>query len=98
MPDLRGRLEANAPTAPLSWFRTGGPAQVLFSPANADDLAYFLSRLDADMPVLVVGLGSNLLIRDGGLAGVVIRLGQRRSLRSRACRIIGSGRAPVRPM
>jgi len=76
MPDLRGKLEANAPTAPLSWFRTGGPAQVLFTPADEEDLAYFLSRLDREMPVLVVGLGSNLLIRDGGWEGVVIRLGK----------------------
>ena len=76
MPDLRGKLEANAPTAPLSWFRTGGPAQVLYSPTDAEDLAYFLARLDPDIPVLVVGLGSNLLIRDGGWAGVVIRLGK----------------------
>lgn len=76
MPELRGRLEANAPTAPLSWFRTGGPAQVLFTPADTSDLAYFLQRLDRRMPVLVVGLGSNMLIRDGGWAGVVIRLGK----------------------
>ncbi|WP_210484963.1 UDP-N-acetylmuramate dehydrogenase [Microvirga antarctica] len=76
MPDLRGKLEANAPTAPLSWFRAGGPAQVLFSPADADDLAVFLARLSPDLPVLPVGLGSNLLIRDGGFPGVVIRLGK----------------------
>src|ERR671921_1401776 len=76
MPELRGKLEANAPTAPLSWFRTGGPAQVLFTPVDADDLAYFLQRLDRSVPVLVVGLGSNLLIRDGGWEGVVIRLGK----------------------
>ena len=76
MPDLRGKLEANAPTAPLSWFRTGGPAQVLYSPTDAEDLAYFLARLDPDIPVLAVGLGSNLLIRDGGWAGVLIRLGK----------------------
>ena len=76
MPELRGKLEANAPTAPLSWFRTGGPAQVLFTPADEDDLAYFLQRLDRHVPVLVVGLGSNLLVRDGGLRGVVIRLGK----------------------
>ena len=77
MPDLRGSLDANAPTAPLSWFRTGGPAQVLFTPADAADLAYFLRSLDPEVPVLVVGLGSNLLVRDGGVAGVVIRLGKR---------------------
>lgn len=76
MPELRGRLEANAPTAPLSWFRTGGPAQLLLTPADTDDLAYFLARLDPEIPVLVVGLGSNLLIRDGGWKGVVIRLGK----------------------
>ena len=76
MPELRGKLEANAPTAPLSWFRTGGPAQVLFRPVDADDLASFLQRLDRSVPVLVVGLGSNLLIRDGGWEGVVIRLGK----------------------
>ncbi|MEE1657036.1 UDP-N-acetylmuramate dehydrogenase [Microvirga sp. CF3062] len=76
MPELRGKLEANAPTAPLSWFRTGGPAQVLFTPADADDLAYFLQHLDRSVPVLVVGLGSNLLIRDGGWEGVIIRLGK----------------------
>src|SRR3712207_9055619 len=76
MPGLRGKLEANAPTAPLSWFRTGGPAQVLFTPVDEGDLAYFLQRLDRDIPVLVVGLGSNLLVRDGGVEGVVIRLGK----------------------
>lgn len=76
MPDLRGKLEANAPTAPLSWFRTGGPAQVLFTPADEGDLAYFLVHLDRQVPVIVVGLGSNLLIRDGGWKGVVIRLGK----------------------
>jgi UDP-N-acetylmuramate dehydrogenase len=76
MPELRGKLEANAPTAPLSWFRTGGPAKVLFTPVDTDDLAYFLQRLDRQVPVLVVGLGSNLLIRDGGWEGVVIRLGK----------------------
>jgi UDP-N-acetylmuramate dehydrogenase len=76
MPELRGRLEANAPMAPLSWFRTGGPAQVLFTPADEGDLAYFLARLEPEMPALVVGLGSNLLVRDGGWEGVVIRLGK----------------------
>jgi UDP-N-acetylmuramate dehydrogenase len=76
LPELRGALEANAPMAPLSWFRTGGPAQALFTPADADDLAYFLGRLPSEIPVLVVGLGSNLLVRDGGVPGVVIRLGK----------------------
>ncbi|HEY8565777.1 MAG TPA: UDP-N-acetylmuramate dehydrogenase [Beijerinckiaceae bacterium] len=76
MPALRGALKANAPTAPLSWFRTGGPAQVLFEPADEADLALFLNERPADLPLLVVGLGSNLLVRDGGLPGVVIRLGK----------------------
>ncbi len=74
-PDLRGRLQANAPLAPYSWFRVGGPAQALFSPADESDLAYFLSLLPVDMPVTTVGLGSNLIVRDGGVPGVVIRLG-----------------------
>jgi UDP-N-acetylmuramate dehydrogenase len=76
MPDLRGRLAANVPMADLTWFRTGGPAQVLFTPADEEDLAYFLSRFDATLPVLPVGVGSNLLVRDGGIAGIVIRLGR----------------------
>ena len=76
MPELRGSLQANAATAPLSWFRTGGPAQVLFTPADEDDLIHFLTRLDVSIPVLVIGLGSNLLVRDGGIEGVVIRLGK----------------------
>jgi UDP-N-acetylmuramate dehydrogenase len=76
LPELRGTLEANAPMAPLSWFRTGGPAEALFTPADEDDLASFLAHLPADIPVLVVGLGSNLLVRDGGVPGVVIRLGK----------------------
>lgn len=75
MPDLRGRLAANELLAPFTWFRVGGPAQVLFQPADEEDLSYFLSRLAPDMPVLVVGLGSNLIVRDGGVPGVVIRLG-----------------------
>jgi UDP-N-acetylmuramate dehydrogenase len=76
MPELRGSLEANASTGPLSWFRTGGPAQVLFTPADVRDLSYFLAELDPAVPVMVVGLGSNLLVRDGGFEGVVIRLGK----------------------
>jgi UDP-N-acetylmuramate dehydrogenase len=75
-PGLRGELRANAPAAPLSWFRTGGPAQLLFTPADEEDLALFLEMLPLDIPLLVIGLGSNLLIRDGGLPGVLIRLGK----------------------
>jgi UDP-N-acetylmuramate dehydrogenase len=76
MPELRGRLIANQPLAELTWFRVGGPAQVLFSPQDEADLAYVLARLPAEVPVTVVGLGSNLIVRDGGVAGVVIRLGR----------------------
>jgi UDP-N-acetylmuramate dehydrogenase len=76
LPDLRGRLTAAAPMADITWFRVGGPAQVLFSPADEADLAYALARLPADLPVFVVGLGSNLLVRDGGIPGMVIRLGR----------------------
>jgi UDP-N-acetylmuramate dehydrogenase len=74
MPELRGRLTANQRLAELTWFRVGGPAQVLFAPADEDDLAYFLSALPAELPVTVVGVGSNLIVRDGGLPGIVIRL------------------------
>ncbi|HEY0219998.1 MAG TPA: UDP-N-acetylmuramate dehydrogenase [Afipia sp.] len=77
MPDLRGRLLANEWLAPLTWFRVGGPAQILFTPADEDDLAYFLSRLSNDIPVYTVGVGSNLIVRDGGVEGVVIRLSPR---------------------
>ncbi len=75
-PRLRGRLLANAPLKELTWLRVGGPAQVLFTPADEDDLGYFLSRRPSDVPVSIIGVGSNLLIRDGGVAGVVIRLGR----------------------
>lgn len=77
LPDLRGRLEPNHPMRDITWFRVGGPAQVLFTPADEADLAYFLKGLGADVPVTVVGVGSNLLVRDGGIPGVVIRLGGR---------------------
>jgi UDP-N-acetylmuramate dehydrogenase len=71
---VRGRLTPNAELAPFTWFRVGGPADLLFQPADADDLALFLSRLDSQTPVTVIGVGSNLLVRDGGIAGVTIRL------------------------
>jgi UDP-N-acetylmuramate dehydrogenase len=76
LPALRGRLLANEPLAPLTWFRVGGPAQALFMPEDESDLAYLLANLSADIPVTVIGLGSNLIVRDGGVAGVVIRLGR----------------------
>jgi UDP-N-acetylmuramate dehydrogenase len=77
MPKLRGRLLANLSLAELTWFRVGGPAQVLFTPSDEDDLAYFLARLPRELPVYVLGVGSNLIVRDGGMPGVVIRLGPR---------------------
>jgi UDP-N-acetylmuramate dehydrogenase len=77
MPQLRGRLLANQSLAELTWFRVGGPAQVLFTPTDEDDLAYFLAHLPAEMPAYVVGVGSNLIVRDGGMPGVVVRLSPR---------------------
>src|SRR5476651_11621 len=76
MPDLRGRLLANQTLAELTWFRVGGPAQVFFMPQDENDLAYFLQNLPAEIPVTVIGAGSNLIVRDGGVPGVVVRLGR----------------------
>jgi len=76
LPDARGELIPDAPMAPLTWFRVGGPAEVLFRPADAQDLADFLRDCPADVPVTIVGVGSNLLVRDGGVPGIVIRMGK----------------------
>jgi UDP-N-acetylmuramate dehydrogenase len=73
-PDLRGRLLPNVSLCDLTWLRVGGPAQALFTPADEDDLRYFLSLCPTEIPVIVIGVGSNLLVRDGGVPGVVIRL------------------------
>jgi len=73
---VRGRLTPRAPLAPLVWFKAGGAAEWLFEPADADDLAAFLRDLDSAVPVMALGLGSNLIVRDGGVPGVVIRLGK----------------------
>jgi UDP-N-acetylmuramate dehydrogenase len=75
-PRLRGRLLPDQSLAELTWFRVGGPAQILFMPEDEEDLAYFLAHLPAEIPVTVIGLGSNLIVRDGGVPGVVIRLGR----------------------
>ncbi len=75
LPGLRGKLKADAALSDLTWFRVGGPAEVLYSPADEADLAYFLRETPRNIPVTVIGLGSNLLVRDGGIEGVVIRLG-----------------------
>jgi UDP-N-acetylmuramate dehydrogenase len=76
LPQVRGRLEANYPLADLTWFRVGGPAEVLYTPADEADLAAFMAGLPRDVPFYVIGVGSNLLVRDGGVPGVVIRLGR----------------------
>ena len=76
MPELRGRLLANQSLAELAWFRVGGPAQAFFMPEDENDLAYFLRNLSAAIPVTVIGAGSNLIVRDGGVPGVTIRLGR----------------------
>jgi UDP-N-acetylmuramate dehydrogenase len=74
LPPVRGRMQADAVLAPATWFRVGGPAEVLVRPADADDLATFLAALPLEVPVTIIGAASNLIIRDGGIAGVVIRL------------------------
>lgn len=76
LPPVRGRISENAVLANTTWFRVGGPAEVLFRPIDLDDLADFLAACPADVPVTVIGVGSNLLVRDGGVPGVVIRLGR----------------------
>jgi len=76
LPQVRGRLTEDAALGPLTWFRVGGPAEVLFRPADPEDLAQFIAGTPADVPVTVIGVGSNLLIRDGGIRGVVVRLGR----------------------
>ncbi len=75
-PAPRGKLTANAPLAPLVWFKAGGSAEWLFEPRDVDDLSRFLAGLAPDMPVMALGLGSNLIVRDGGVPGVVVRLGK----------------------
>ena len=77
MSGVRGRLTPQAPLAPFTWFRVGGPAELLFQPADGDDLALFLEKLNPQIPVTVIGVGSNLLVRDAGVAGAVIRLSAR---------------------
>ncbi len=76
LPPVRGELVENAPIARFSWFRVGGPAEVLFTPADSDDLAGFLAEKPDDIAVTVIGVASNLLVRDGGVEGVVVRLGR----------------------
>lgn len=76
LPDVRGVLTPNRDLSELTWMRVGGPADVLFQPADAEDLSAFLAALPSDVPVFAMGVGSNLIVRDGGVRGVVIRLGR----------------------
>jgi UDP-N-acetylmuramate dehydrogenase len=76
LPPVRGKLTAEAPLAQSTWFRVGGPAEILFRPADPEDLARFLAERPDDVPVTVIGASSNLLIRDGGISGIVVRLGK----------------------
>ena len=76
LPQIRGRYDAQAPIARYTWFRAGGPAEVLYRPADVTDLANFLAGKPGDVAVTVLGVGSNMLVRDGGIPGVVIRLGR----------------------
>ncbi|RMF13489.1 MAG: FAD-binding protein, partial [Alphaproteobacteria bacterium] len=74
LPEVRGRLAFDAPLAPLTWFKVGGPADVLFQPADEADLVRVLAALDPAVPITVLGYGSNVIVRDGGIAGLVVRL------------------------
>src|SRR3954470_11291734 len=76
LPEGRGRLTYNTPLGPQTWFGVGGPAEVLFKPADKQDLIDFVKNCPADVPITVLGVASNLIIRDGGIPGVVIRLGR----------------------
>ena len=76
MPQVRGKLTAHAALDKLVWFKSGGPADWLFEPADLDDLTQFMGKIGPDVPVMAIGLGSNLIVRDGGVPGVVVRLGK----------------------
>jgi len=76
LPQVRGRYRENVPLSGMTWFRVGGPAEVLYRPEDRDDLCEFLRRKPAGVPLTVIGVGSNLLVRDGGIPGVVVRLGR----------------------
>lgn len=76
LPPLKGRVSLGADLAKITWFRVGGPAEIMFRPADLDDLRRFLAARPAEVPLTVIGVGSNLLVRDGGVPGVVVRLGR----------------------
>lgn len=95
-PNLKGTLTANAPLGQMSWFRTGGVAQLLFSPADTEDLSLFFKAIGPDFPVLIIGAGSNLLVRDGGVEGAVIQVGKPFSevVIEEGCRVRAGAAAP----
>jgi UDP-N-acetylmuramate dehydrogenase len=95
LPQVRGRLTENAPLAGVTWFRVGGNAEIMFRPADIDDLAAFLKERPADVPVTVIGVGSNLLVRDGGVEGVVIRLGRGFTAITRDGHVLRAGAAAL---
>ncbi|MFN4089982.1 MAG: UDP-N-acetylmuramate dehydrogenase [Alphaproteobacteria bacterium] len=97
LPPVRGRYTADAPLAPTTWFRVGGPAEVLFRPADADDLASFLANRPKDVPVTVLGVASNTLVRDGGVPGVVIRLARGFNRTEAADDVLTAGAAVLCP-
>src|SRR3982750_542791 len=76
LPKVHGRLTSDAPLAPLVWFKSGGKAEWLFEPSDEEDLVRFLRELDPGISVMALGLGSNLIVRDGGVPGIVVRLGK----------------------
>ena len=99
IPSIRGRLSTNILMSSLTWFQVGGPAQLLFNPADEDDLIYFLKSIPADLEVNYVGLGSNLIVRDGGIPGVVIKLGKgfhKIELEKDVCLRVGAGMPDVK--
>jgi UDP-N-acetylmuramate dehydrogenase len=76
LPNVRGKLKPGAPLAPLVWFKSGGDAELLFEPADRDDLINYLKSIDPETPVMALGLGSNMIVRDGGVPGLTVRLGK----------------------
>jgi UDP-N-acetylmuramate dehydrogenase len=95
LPSVRGKLITNAPLADSTWFRVGGPAEVLFKPADENDLCDFLAHTPIDIPVTVIAVGSNMLIRDGGVPGIVIRLGPQFAIIKTEGTAIAAGAAAI---
>ncbi len=95
LPAVRGRLTENVALAPITWFRVGGPAEIMFRPADRDDLAQFLAARPAEVSVSVIGVASNLLVRDGGVPGVVIRLGRGFTEIAREGSLVSAGAAAL---